>query len=72
MCWRQGAEGPWVLVDLYWRAWCCGVLGDGWPEVMLYLQFQISKYLVEEAEARPPCRVVRDQWFFYGAAARVF
>jgi hypothetical protein len=39
---------------------------------MLYLQFQISKYLVEEAEARPPCRVVRDQWFFYGAAARVF
>ena len=44
-----------------------GDLGDGWVGVMLSKQFQISESLAEEVEAvgeaRPPRRVVMDQWF---------
>ena len=40
-----------------------GDLGDGWVEVMLSKQFQISESLAEECEAvgevRPPRRVAR-------------
>ena len=61
MCWRQGAEDPWVLEASSWRARCSDDLGDGWAEAMLSKRFQISDSLAEECEAvgeaRPPCRV---------------
>ena len=58
-----------------WRAWCSGDLGDGWAEVLLSLQFQISKSLAEECEvvgeARSPRRLARIGGFI-GAATGVF
>jgi hypothetical protein len=56
-----------MLEALSWRARCCGVLGDGWVDVMLSKWFQIYESLAEECEvvgeARPPCRVVRISGF---------
>ena len=58
-----------------WRAWCSGDLGDGWAEVLLSEQSQVSESLAEECEAvgeaRPPCRVARIGGFI-GAATGVF
>ena len=58
-----------------WRAWCSGDLGDGWAEVLLSLQFQVSEFLADECEAvgeaRPPRRVARIGGFV-GAATGVF
>jgi hypothetical protein len=34
-CCCQGAEGPWVLEVLSWRAGCSGELGASWMEEML-------------------------------------
>ena len=45
------------------RAWCSSDLGDGWAEVLLSEQSQVSESLAEECEAvgeaRPPRRVAR-------------
>ena len=58
-----------------WRAWCSGDLGDGWAEVLLSEQSQVSESLAEECEAvgeaRPPRRVARIGGFI-GAASGVF
>jgi len=62
-CWRGGAEGPWMLEALSWRAWCGGDSGDGWTEVSLSLRFRIFESLAEECEAvgeaRPPRSMAR-------------
>ena len=62
-CWQEGAEGPWVLEALSWRAWCGGDSGDGWTEVSLSLRFWIFESLAEKCEAvgeaSPPRRVAR-------------
>ena len=66
-CCQGGAEGPWVLEALSWRAWCGGDSGDDWTEVSLSSRFQISESLAEECEAvgeaRPPRRVARISGF---------
>ena len=58
-----------------WRAWCSGDLGDGWAEVLLSEQSQVSESLAEECEVvgktRPPHRVARIGGFI-GAATGVF
>jgi len=58
-----------------WRAWCSGDLDDGWAEVLLSEQSQVSESLAEECEAvgeaRPPRRVARIGGFI-GAATGVF
>ena len=74
-CWQGGAEAPWVLEALSWRAWCGGNSGDGWTDVSLSLRFHISESLVKECEAvgeaRPLRRVARISGFT-GATTKVF
>ena len=68
----QRAHG---CVALSWRAWCSGDLGDGWAEVLLSEQSQVSESLAEKCEtvgeARLPRRVARIGGFI-GAATGVF
>lgn len=54
---------------------CSGVLGNGWAEVILAKQFQISEFLVEECEAvgrRGPHAKCPRSVFFKGVVTRVF
>jgi hypothetical protein len=40
-----------VLEALSWCAWCGGASGNGWADMLLSWQLQISECLVEDCEA---------------------
>jgi hypothetical protein len=53
-CCSRGAEGPWVLEDLRYCAWCYDDFGDGRVEEMLF-----SRQLLPESLAERVRRWVR-------------